>query len=1127
MARRLAPMNADPAPRRPAHAIRRVTAVIGALLVVLAALATPAHAATPAQAATRAPGSLVLSFDHRRTGFVLDGAHRNLPCEACHRDAIFHGTPRACAACHVPGSRYHAIPKTRNHIPSTDDCAACHDTDSFSDPTRVDHAQIPLAGAGHCMICHNGTLASGKGSSHVPTTADCSDCHLTDTWAGGGFDHTGILTGCAACHDGVKAVGLSAAHLPTTQRCENCHTTGIGTRTPQWTPAIFDHTQMAVSTCATCHDGNVRISTGTIPGEPGDHLPPVPATADCSTCHANTPAAETWTVISANLATLHANLPAGGCAQCHGGQTFAGAPAPYVPMSLSGVSPTHPAALSPPHIPVLAGTDCSACHAANYVTGGFGPATAMTAATHAFVSSTCTTCHESGRSFYVGGGTPLQGRPADHTLGPMAAPNDCSQCHTTANWNSDALPAGHMPNPAHLACAVCHTAIRSSVASYATLASVAVLHTGITAGCAQCHGATAPLTFYDNNDNPKSAVLSPAHIPVLAGTDCSACHAPNYVTGGFGPTNMTPATHAFVSSTCTTCHEAGASFYMGTANPPLQGRPADHSSGQMVAPNDCSLCHTTANWTSTALPAGHMPNPANQPCATCHVGAPGNYAALASIAVLHTGITTGCAQCHGAAAPLTFYDNNDNPKSAVLSPPHIPALTGTDCSNCHAPNYVAGGFGPTNMTPATHAFVSSTCTTCHEAGASFYMGAANPPLQGRPADHSSGQMVAPNDCSLCHTTANWNSTALPAGHMPNPANQPCSTCHTAAPSSYTPTTLAAYPVLHTGIASGCMTCHGAPNAAPPVFYDGFTPKSATLSPVHLPTGQTPCEDCHSPTTFTSFSGTTMDSTKHTSMFGFIGSTCDACHESTTPPLSFYGVSNLTVRPSGHNVGQDCSGCHNTSSWDSTSGGNSVNASSRSKVLLVVKPKTTTTAAAARTFPRARDGIIGARRARFTHAGIGGDCASCHDGVLATGKPANHVASGAACSDCHTTLAWLPATFDHRGVLAPCASCHDGVTAQGLPIAHAVTTRSCGACHGTLAWRPVAFDHRGTVAACVTCHNGLGATGKPLRHVVTAEDCDRCHDTLGWSFIHAAPPPPLWTKPPPPLRPPPRPAPRSR
>jgi mono/diheme cytochrome c family protein len=68
------------------------------------------------------------------------------------------------------------------------------------------------------------------------------------------------------------------------------------------------------------------------------------------------------------------------------------------------------------------------------------------------------------------------------------------------------------------------------------------------------------LTFYNNNDNPKSGVLTPSHIPYLSGTDCGACHAPNYVVGGFGPTNMSAAKHAFVPTTCDTCHEAGLTF---------------------------------------------------------------------------------------------------------------------------------------------------------------------------------------------------------------------------------------------------------------------------------------------------------------------------------------------------------------------------------------------------------------------------------------------------------------------------------------------------------------------------------------------------------------------------------------
>ncbi len=126
--------------------------------------------------------------------------------------------------------------------------------------------------------------------------------------------------------------------------------------------------------------------------------------------------------------------------------------------------------------------------------------------------------------------------------------------------------------------------------------------------------------------------------------------------------NMTQATHAFVTTTCDTCHASAAgSLYMGAANPALQLRPADHTSGTMLT-GDCSGCHTTANWNSTALPAGHMPNPGNQGCNTCHTAAPTNYATMAANSVLHTGITSNCSQCHSVTTTaLSFYNNNDPP----------------------------------------------------------------------------------------------------------------------------------------------------------------------------------------------------------------------------------------------------------------------------------------------------------------------------------------------------------------------------------------------------------------------------------------------------------------------------------
>ena len=49
--------------------------------------------------ATQAAAPVRSSFDHLTTGFELLGQHRDLPCESCHVNAIFKGTPRECQAC--------------------------------------------------------------------------------------------------------------------------------------------------------------------------------------------------------------------------------------------------------------------------------------------------------------------------------------------------------------------------------------------------------------------------------------------------------------------------------------------------------------------------------------------------------------------------------------------------------------------------------------------------------------------------------------------------------------------------------------------------------------------------------------------------------------------------------------------------------------------------------------------------------------------------------------------------------------------------------------------------------------------------------------------------------------------
>src|SRR6266853_1086906 len=284
------------------------------------------------QAAAAGVPPITVAFDHLSTGFELDGVHRDLPCEQCHLNAVFKGTPRNCGLCHITGSVYNATPKTQTHIQSSNNCIACHNTISFRPDVHFDHREV----MGACVSCHNGTIAQGKGPTHPQTSNACDACHTVMSWnPPKAVDHTGIKTGCFSCHNGVKAVGKQGNHMPTSTTCEACHTTGIGTRTPAWAPSAFDHNQLATNnTCLPCHNGTVKISTGFVSGLPANHVPLSSATPDCILCHGNNPAAETWTVLAADIPTLHTKLNTTNCLMCHGGETFAGVPAPFIPMGI-------------------------------------------------------------------------------------------------------------------------------------------------------------------------------------------------------------------------------------------------------------------------------------------------------------------------------------------------------------------------------------------------------------------------------------------------------------------------------------------------------------------------------------------------------------------------------------------------------------------------------------------------------------------------------------------------------------------------------------------------------------------------------------------------------------------------
>ncbi|HJW21178.1 MAG TPA: hypothetical protein VJ506_01985 [Candidatus Limnocylindrales bacterium] len=125
------------------------------------------------------------TFDHSKSGFPLTGAHAAAPCQACHANGVFQGTPTTCASCHS---------KPATHIGSFSSCGTCHTTTAWLPASfRAGHA-FPMThgGAGSvCSTCHPSSWGSWT----------CTHCHSNSVMAAA---HSGIAgyssTGCVRCH---------------------------------------------------------------------------------------------------------------------------------------------------------------------------------------------------------------------------------------------------------------------------------------------------------------------------------------------------------------------------------------------------------------------------------------------------------------------------------------------------------------------------------------------------------------------------------------------------------------------------------------------------------------------------------------------------------------------------------------------------------------------------------------------------------------------------------------------------------------------------------------------------------------------------------------------------------------
>src|ERR1700737_3077516 len=130
------------------------------------------------------------SFDHNKTGFVLEGKHAGVTCANCHKAAnipaagrvgiqtkdlnrTYLGLSRDCVSCHTD--------ENRGQVGK--DCARCHTLAGWKPASRFNHAasKYPLTGAHEkvdCVKCH-AVVQDAK--PYVKYTglsfAKCSGCH--------------------------------------------------------------------------------------------------------------------------------------------------------------------------------------------------------------------------------------------------------------------------------------------------------------------------------------------------------------------------------------------------------------------------------------------------------------------------------------------------------------------------------------------------------------------------------------------------------------------------------------------------------------------------------------------------------------------------------------------------------------------------------------------------------------------------------------------------------------------------------------------------------------------------------------------------------------------------------------
>lgn len=687
---------------------------------------------------------------------------------------------------------------------------------------------------------------------------------------------------------------------------------------------------------------------------------------------------------------------------------------------------------------------------------------------HTSYTSKCSTCHD-GR--YLDPNTNpglIAPKSGDH----LGVSNVCEACHTTFGFNLirfvdheevfGACSTCHDGNPVigkssfHVVTnAECSDCHKSTTSFFELGVDGTFDHTGITKGCIACHNGKTAI-----GDSGSQIHLNNPDV------DCSLCHNTTSFAEAYPDHNVILNNVIAGSDTCSSCHGAAVTGPQ-KATPPTAGHPD-------TSFTDCNTCHSITQF-SLGGTFNHRVDASVVPCKTCHTE-PNSINAIGKTNIPIHNTTADCGVCHGTKVDPTTGKRSF--KNATIDH-SLPSVVAERCDSCHG--VTAIGLSTDHIQTQTTPTIVD-CDACHTPG-NFSTGTF---------DHSVtniGTLV----CSDCHNGT--NTAGKHVTHIPTTAE--CDVCH------FNTNTFTGAVFDHTGITNNCASCH-----------DGNISKGKHNN--HLPTTRD-CADCHAGK-FDNFVGGTFDHV------GIDPNNCGSCHDGVVAlgkhvthipaqkecsqchiDTNTGGFVNSTFKADVHSLlTNGCEGCH-TAKFSAT------------KWTSFLKSDSTNHVPTNQDCHSCHSNVDFTDITQFTHAGITGNCESCHDGNYynnvtgpkAVGK-ANpvltppHPPTTADCGICHGVgNNFTDGIFDHTGVVDNCSSCHG----DGQPGAitkmnngHVPTTQDCGVCHVTGTFATAVFNHTGIVDNCASCHDGTGATAtvKTPTHLPTTQDCADCHNTTAFA-----------------------------